>query len=211
MQFAYTFAGMAYQLAYSYERNVKVSDPNRLIDAEQKIALAMLGFSLGKYIFSFAFDKLLTPFQYRRKVVIVSGVCVVALMVQTLVASLSYHTHNSGGFIAAFLLGAQSAAVSGKFEFQSINEITEKTEENLDTAMLGKTAGAFLIFLLAIFLRHGFPIDLLTFLILTLIISVVSTFMTIKKKDAPIEEALINSTASPDVKINAGDSCKRLH
>lgn len=201
---------MAYQLAYSYEKNAKPGDPNKLIDAEQTISLAILGFSLAKFIFSFAFDKLLTPIQYRKKVVIVGGVCVVALMVQTLVASLAYHAHNSGGFVAAFLLGTQSAAVSGKFEFQSINEVTEKGEENLDASMLGKTAGAFLIFLLGIFFRHGFPIDLLTFLILTLVVALVSTFMTLKKKDAPVEETLMDSAASYNVKIDAVDSCKWL-
>ena len=156
MQFAYTFAGMAYQLSYSYEKNADPKDVNRFINAEQKIALSIFGFALGKFIFSFAFDKLLTPAEYKIKLYTISGICVLALFIQILISSLSYRNYSSGWFFAAFFFGVQSAAVTTKFEFQSINEVVERDEEHLDTVMFGKVIGTFLIFFAAMFFRMSF-------------------------------------------------------
>lgn len=204
MQFVYMFAGMAYQQSYSYEKNASINDASRFYDAEQKVAFIILGFVLGKFLFSFTFDKLLTPYPYKSKAMVTGGVCVFALFVQLLVSSLSYHSYNTGWFFSAFFFGIQDAVLSGKLEFNSFNEVVEGDETNMDIYVLAKILGGLIAFFTGLAFRRRLPLYHLIFLIATFIFCAVSTFM--KLNDTL--KSLAESDDDSKLKINTGDNCK---
>ena len=202
MQTAYIFTTLGYLISHSFKNGTAVDVKNRLPESEQKVALAFLGFTIGKYFFSYIFSKILPKLPKSGPLYVTGLVCAVTLFIHVLVASLSRHKHSPGWFFVAFFWGVQDAILSGKIETNEVNNVIEVEETLIDSYVFLRLIGALLICFLGMPLRKSYPIILLIFLMVIFLAAFALTMLSKKKPSTGESEALVISSSE----ISGGDS-----
>jgi prepilin signal peptidase PulO-like enzyme (type II secretory pathway) len=206
MQYAYIFAVLSYQVAFSNTGTDKLT-----IESMQKVAVIMLAYAIGKYFTIYPFSKYQKTASRLMMLYITGGVCLVNIIAQFLIVFLSLKKYNAGWFIVAFVFGLQDAVLSCKQETDVINITTEIEETNLDSCVLGKLIGALLIFLLGSAFKTNTPQVLLGILSVILLASCGISFIRVKREAEPIKsmpvlkEGLIEEQTSNDDKVDILD------
>jgi len=204
MQYAYIFGVLTYQTAFSDIGEEKFS-----VSSMQKVAVIMLAYTTGKYFFIYPFSRFQKATSKSMAFYITGGVCLLNLIAQFLIVSLSLKSYNAGWFFAAFVFGLQDATLSCKQETNIINVTTEIEDANLDSCILGKLIGATLIFFLGGVFKVYKPQVLLIILTITLALSCGVSFLCIKREADPTKskslpkEELIEEQKLVDEKLNA--------
>jgi len=89
MQKVFAFSVVTYQAATSYHKENINKTGDLGAESEQKAALAMLGFALGKCFFAYIYSKL-APKLGNVSIHINGGACFVAILVNLIVCTVSY-------------------------------------------------------------------------------------------------------------------------
>lgn len=133
--------------------------------------MALLGYGIGKLIFSFVYDNIIIGLPKFLCYFVTGGGCAIVLLVHTIVAATSRDKYTPGWFFAALTWGIQDAVIAGKFEINLVNPITEGSEENLDVSIIGRIIGVLIFGFVGLGTRDSNPVVLMIPLIIIFVIT----------------------------------------
>jgi len=168
------------------------SDRGRtLVLAGQKASMALLGFTIARFLLTFAFTNLIITLPKFVIFCITGGSCAITLLIHALVSELSREEYTSGWFFVALVWGVQDAILSGKFEIDSLHPITEAAEEALDSFMILRIIGILIVGFMAAGIKDLKPIGMVIPLIIVCLASIGITFLGMKGHGGKEEERLV--------------------
>jgi len=173
---------MGYLVARSFKQETPSDTENILSEAEKKAALALLGFTIAKFIFSFLFSKVVIALPKFAYLYMTGAACAITLFVHTLVSSLFHSKYTLGWFFTAFFWGIQNVAIAGKIENGVLNPVTEEVEESLDFSIICRIIGVILIGFVGAGVRDSNPIIIMIPLIVIFLLSFTMSFLNIKEE-----------------------------
>lgn len=198
MQMVYVYTMLGYLVARSYKKEKHTS---KLPEAEQKASMALLGFAIGKFIFSFFFNNVVIALPRFMCLCVTGAVCAITLLIHTLVCSLSPAKYTPAWFFVALFWGIQDATVGGKFEIGILNPVTEGAEETVDSGALIRIIGILAIGFVAAVTRDSKPIGVMAALIVVFVGSLVLSFVDSRKETNKSEDKLlleVNNSSKED-------------
>lgn len=200
MQTIYIYTMLGYEIAYSYKQGIHLDRKHHLPESEQKIAIALIGFTMAKLVFTYIFSKVLSKLPNALNLYITGAVCAITLFVHTLIGSLSSTKYTNAWFFGALLWGIQDAFLSGKVEIDVVNPITEVSEDNIDISILARIIGIVIIGFVGSVTRKAKSYGLMIVLIVVFVASFLMTFLGTFKGG--------ESSASDKLMIDAKGSSK---
>eukprot|EP00826_Nyctotherus_ovalis_P031819 TRINITY_DN2556_c0_g1_i7.p1 TRINITY_DN2556_c0_g1~~TRINITY_DN2556_c0_g1_i7.p1 ORF type:complete len:269 (+),score=79.10 TRINITY_DN2556_c0_g1_i7:110-916(+) len=198
MQMVYIYTMLGYLVARSYK---KQKNATKLPEAEQKASMALLGFAIGKFIFSFFFNNVVIALPKFMCLCVTGAVCAITLAVHTLVCSLSPNKYTPAWFFVALFWGIQDATVAGKFEIGILNPVTEGAEECVDSGALIRIIGVLAIGFAGALTRDSKPIGVMAALMVVFVGSLALSFVGARGENNKTEDKLlleVNNSSKED-------------
>ena len=156
---------------------------NIFTQAGQKASVALLGFTIARFLLTFAFNNLIITLPKFFIFCITGFSCAITLLVHALVSQLSREKYTAGWFFVALVWGMQDAILSGKFETDVINSITEVAEEALDSFMILRIIGILIVGFMSAGMKDQKPIGMIIPLIIVCLASIGITFLGMKEDE----------------------------
>lgn len=190
MQLAYVFSTLGHHVATGFIKSSDAQD--RGLDfyavAQRSAATSLLGYAVGSLLFTLVFVKLLKKLSKTVASNLVGSLCLANIFVHLIISYDAFAKYNFEWLLTSFLWGIQSAILFESETTNCVNPIMEINEDNKDTFILMRTAGAFTIFIFGGILKNSRPIYLLLFLIVGLVLSVFLAFAGDDEFFEPAEE-----------------------
>ena len=190
---------MTYQIGHSYQISINLTDLNRIVESERMVGIIMLSFAWGRLGYDLIISKLFDPSLY-----MIIGICSITLLVHTLVSYPFYTNYNFCWIFPALLFGLQDGILAKKNDV----DLMEKSEQMHDLHFLGKMLGGIFILCIGAVLRQSKPFNLLSYILMIFIITVIFSLVNMNKEmtlgKVAKSEALIlgNNEKSEGVKTN---------
>jgi hypothetical protein len=182
---------LGYLVSHSYLKKLSQRDSDTLAVSEQKASVALLGFTIGKFILMFVFTNLIISLPRFFCFCVISIACAINLLVHSLVANISSDEYTPGWFFVGLTWGVQDAILAGKFEVDVINPITEGVEEGIDSFMICRILGVLIIGFVGMGMKNAKPIAMLIIMIIVCLASIGLSFLNMTRDGGKREEKLL--------------------
>ena len=197
MQSAYVFSTLGYQAAISYIKSGITESGDPIVDSQEKAAITMAGFAIGKCLFMFAFIKIFKRIGPRVAQYIIWMSCFISLIFHLVISLTLSDKFNLLWAVDGFLWGIQYSSLADKDETEYLNIVTEGDENNSDVFVIMKVFGGIIVFILGAFLRKSISLWLLLVLMITFILLFILTLVNEIKgtKETTMNKVLIPEEA----------------